>query len=67
MGGLAGSEGLQSATIYEYLFIFFKKSMLAVIKSWEVKYSSASCMDEIEPLQDNRICQWEVNVNLQLG
>lgn len=57
MGGLAGSEGL-------LIYIYFFKSMLAVIKSCEVKYSSSSCVDEIEPLQDNR---GEVNVHLQLA
>lgn len=55
-----------SQPLYINNFFFFL-SMLAVIKRCEVKYSSSSCMDKIEPPQDNQICQWEVNVNLQLA
>lgn len=44
-----------------------KKRASYLMKSVEVRYSSSSRMDEIEPLRDDYICRWEINFNVQLS
>lgn len=38
-----------------------------LMKSVEVRYSSSSPMDEIEPARDDYIYRWEINFNVQLS
>lgn len=44
-----------------------KKGASHLMKSVEVRYSSSSRMDEIEPMRDDYICRWEINFNVQLS
>lgn len=38
-----------------------------LMKSVEVRYSSSSRIDEIEPMRDDYIYRWEINFNVQLS
>lgn len=44
-----------------------KKRASHLMESVEVRYSSSSRMDEIEPVRDDYICRWEINFNVQLS